>query len=426
MFKFNRKSYTDNIARTPKEYWEELHQATLDTMWNDTTQIYTIKEQSALPFKDEYTEYEAWVATVSDDLINYSKVYSDFVRLFYRDLSHKQNYKGQYYKFALDGEHEETYICYDRMNLSTLTADFKVVRCNNVLTWIDEYGNIITLPCYLGTDITSTNNLIGKDGIVPNERIIILVQANEFTKSIVKNQRFMFEHHTAFKVEEINNFMREQGTDGQITCVKIYVNYSPIIPNDNIELNICDYYDMDYTLKIDQEKIEQEKGFEGTLTVTIKDLDEIVEMPVDWYSSDTTVVQIDENGNYKIVGEVGDKATITCAMQANKDIKDSIEIEVVSVITDNKVIVVNPNNISTLKENQVVSFICNVYNQGEMLVDVVTCTPSGAKNECYELTQSINGYILTIKKKSTKDLKLTFSADGCENYIMNIKLTGLL
>ena len=220
--------------------------------------------------------------------------------------------------------------------------------------------------------------------------------------------------------------MREQGTDGQITCVKMYVNYSPIIPNDNIELNICDYYDMDYTLKIDQEKIEQEKGFEGTLTVTIKDLDEIVEMPVDWYSSDTTVVQIDENGNYKIIGEVGDKATITCAMQANKDIKDSIEIEVVSVITDNKVIVVNPNNISTLKENQVVSFICNVYNQGEMLVDVVTCTPSGAKNECYELTQSINGYILTIKKKSTKDLKLTFSADDCEDYIMNIKLTGLL
>ena len=143
MFNFNRKSYTDNIAQTPKEYWEGLHQATIDTMWNDTTQIYTIKEQNCLPFTDEYTEYEAWVATVSDDLINYSKVYSDFVRLSYRDLNHKQNYKGQYYKFALDGEHEEYYICYDRMNKTTLTADFKVVRCNNVLTWIDEYGNII-------------------------------------------------------------------------------------------------------------------------------------------------------------------------------------------------------------------------------------------------------------------------------------------
>ena len=223
MFDFNVKNYQDHMAVTPANYWQELHQATLDSMWNDTTQIYTIKEQNALPFTDEYTEYEAWISTVSDDLINYSKVYSDFVRLFYRDLNHKQNYKGQYYKMTLDGEHEETYICYDRMNLTTLTADFKVVRCNNVLTWIDDYGNVITLPCYLGTDITSTNNLIGKDGIVPNVRMIILVQANEFTKSIVKNQRFMFEHSTAFKVEEVNNFMREQGTDGEVTCVKIYI-----------------------------------------------------------------------------------------------------------------------------------------------------------------------------------------------------------
>ena len=200
MFSFNRKNYTDNIAQTPKEYWNGLHQATIDTMWRDTTQIYTVKEQNALPFTDEYTEYEAWVATVSDDLINYSKVYSDFVRLSFRDLDHKQNYKGQYYKMALDGEHEETYICYDRINKTTLTADFKIVRCNNVLTWIDEYGNIIKQPCYLGTDVTSTNNLIGKDGIIPNARLIILIQANDFTKSIVKNQRFMFEHSTAFKV----------------------------------------------------------------------------------------------------------------------------------------------------------------------------------------------------------------------------------
>ena len=427
MFKFNRKSYTDNIAQTPKEYWEGLHQATLDTMWNDTTQIYTIKEQSALPFKDEYTEYEAWVATVSDDLINYSKVYSDFVRLLYRDLDHKQNYKGQYYKFALDGKHEETYICYDRMNLSTLTADFKVVRCNNVLTWIDEYGNIITLPCYLGTDITSTNNLIGKDGIVPNMRMIILVQANDFTKSIVKNQRFMFEHSTAFKVEEVNNYMQEQGTDGQVTCIKIYINYSAIIPSDNVELNICDYYDIDYTVKIDQETISQEKGFEGTLTATIENLGQVVDIPVNWYTSDNTVVQIDNNGNYKIIGKVGDKATITCKMQANESIQDSMEIIVTDVVVENKVIIINPNNIETLKEMQSVTFTCGVYNEGELLDDIVTCTASGLNTKSYKLEQVENNkYILTALKRGANKLKLTFSADDCEDYIINIKLMGLL
>ena len=427
MFEFNRKSYTDNIAQTPKEYWEGLHQATLDTMWNDTTQVYTIKEQSALPFEDEYTEYEAWVSTVSDDLINYSKVYSDFVRLLYRDLSHKQNYKGQYYKFALDGEHEETYICYDRMNLSTLTADFKVVRCNNVLTWRDEYGNIITLPCYLGTDVTSTNNLIGKDGIVPNARLIILIQANDFTKSIVKNQRFMFEHSTAFKVEEVNNYMQEQGTDGQVTCVKIYINYSAITPNDNTELNICDYYDVGYTLKINQDNIEQINGFNGTLTATIKNLDEVVEdMEVIWESSDKTVVTIDNEGNYNIVGVDGDKALITCYLKENKEIKDTITIQVVSTVVNDKTIVVNPNVVNILKERQSIVFIPKVYNEGEELPDNVTCVASGAKPYCYTLTTVTNGYLLTILKKSPVPLTLTFSATDCADYVMNIELIGLL
>ena len=429
MYNFNRKNYTENIAQTPKEYWEGLHQATIDTMWRDTTQIYNIKEQNALPFTDEYTEYEAWVATVSDDLINYSKVYSDFVRLSYRDLNHKQNYKGQYYKIALDGEHEEYYICYDRMNKTTLTADFKVVRCNNVLTWIDEYGNIIKQPCYLGTDVTSTNNLIGKDGIVPNARLIILIQANDFTKSIVKNQRFMFEHSTAFKVEEVNNYMQEQGTDGQVTCIKIYINYSAITPNDNVELNICDYYDTDYTIKINQESnIEQVTGFTGTLTATVKNIDEVVDgLQVNWYSSDNTVVKIDNNGNYEIVGTiVGNKATITCCLDVNKEVKDSIDIEIVASVVTNKVIVVNPNDINLLKERDKVDFICNVYNEGDLLPDVVTCVGSGVPNNIYTLTNQPSGYKLIIHKKYNKPLTLTFSATGCADYVMNIKLIGLL
>lgn len=428
MFKFNTKNYTENIAQTPKEYWDGLHQATLDTMWNDTTQIYTIKEQTALPFTDEYTEYEAWISTVSDDLINYSKVYSDFVRLFYRDLNHKQNYKGQYYKMTLDGEHEETYICYDRMNLTTLTADFKVVRCNNVLTWIDEYGKIITMPCYLGTDITSTNNLIGKDGIVPNARMIILIQANDFTKSIVKNQRFMFEHSTAFKVEEINNFMQEQGTDGQVTCVKIYINYSAILPSDNVDINICDYYDVDYTVKINQDNITQIQGFEGNLTATVQNLGEVVkDIDLVWETSDDSIVTIDENGNYKIVGEVNDKAIITCYMKENEDVKDSIEIEVVSSVITNNTIVINPNNITILKEKQSIDFNCRVYNEGEELTDIVTCIATGAKANCYELSPTaINNYHLDVLKKSNTPLTLTFSAVGCEDYVMDIKLMGLL
>ena len=426
MFNFNVKNYLDKIAQTPKEYYQGLVQATINDQWINTTQLFTIKEQSALPFKDEYTEYEAWVDAISDNLVNTSKVYSDFVKVLFKDIDHKQNYKGQYYKINLDGEHEEYYICYDKMNRLSQVSDFNCVRCNNVLTWVDEYGKILTMPCYLGTDISSTNNLVSKDGIVPNTRLIILVQANEYTMSIVKNQRFMFQHSTAFKVEEVNNYMQEQETNGQVTCVKIYVDYSAILPSDNKELNICDYYKTNYTLTIDQNDIEQTNGFSGQLTATIKDGNDIVDMPLKWSTSDSEVVEIDEQGNYQVIGEVGSIGQITCSMADNESIYDTITIKVVDDYLPEKKIIINPNNITELNQGQVIDFTCGVYIEGEKQDNIVTCVPSGANVYSYTLAETLDGYKLTVRQESDNDLVLTFSADGCDDVVMTIELLGLL
>ena len=426
MFNFNVKNYLDRIVQTPKEYYQGLVQATINDQWINTTQLFTIKEQSALPFVDEYTEYEAWVDVISDNLINTSKVYSDFVKVLFKDIDHKQNYKGQYYKINLDGEHEEYYICYDKMNRLSQVSDFNCVRCNNVLTWVDEYGKILTMPCYLGTDISSTNNLVSKDGIVPNTRLIILVQANEYTMSIVKNQRFMFQHSTAFKVEEVNNYMQEQETDGQVTCVKMYVDYSAILPSDNKELNICDYYKTNYTLTIDQGDIEQTQGFKGKLIATVKNGTDVIDVPLKWSTNDSDVVEIDEQGNYQVIGEIGSMGQIMCSMADNASIYDTITIKVVDDYLPEKKIIINPNNITELNQGQVIDFDCGVYIEGEKQDDIVTCIPSGADVYSYTLAETLDGYKLTVRQESDSDLILTFSADGCDDVIMTIELLGLL
>lgn len=420
------ENYINHIAQTPKEYHRGLVQATIDSRWEDTTQIHMVKEQSALPFVDEYTEYEAWVDVISDNLINTSKVYSDFVKVLFKDIDHKQNYKGQYYKLNLDGEHEEYYICYDKMNRLSQVSDFNCVRCNNVLTWVDEYGKILTMPCYLGTDISSTNNLVSKDGIVPNTRLIILVQANEYTMSIVKNQRFMFQHSTAFKVEEVNNYMQEQETDGQVTCVKMYVDYSAILPSDNKELNICDYYKTNYTLTIDQGDIEQTQGFKGKLIATVKNGTDVIDVPLKWSTNDSDVVEIDEQGNYQVIGEIGSMGQITCSMADNESIYDTITIKIVEDYLPEKKIIINPNNITELNQGQVIDFDCGVYIEGEKQDDIVTCVPSGADVYSYTLAETLDGYKLTVRQESDNDLVLTFSADGCDDVVMTIELLGLL
>ena len=419
-------NYMKYMYQKPKEYYQGLTQETLNSQWDNTTQLYTIKEQSALPFKDEYTEYEAWIDAISDNLVNTSKVYSDFVKILFKDIDHKQNYKGQYYKLNLDGEHEEYYICYDKMNRLSQVSDFNCVRCNNVLTWADEYGNILTMPCYLGTDISSTNNLVSKDGIVPNTRLIILVQANEYTMSIVKNQRFMFQHSTAFKVEEVNNYMQEQETDGQVTCVKLYVDYSAILPSDNKELNICDYYKTNYTLTIDQGDIEQTNGFNGQLTATVKDGNNIVDMPLKWSTSDSEVIEIDEQGNYHVVGEIGSIGQIKCCMVDNENVSDTITITVVEDYLPEKRIIINPNDITSLNEGDIIDFVCGVYIEGEKQSDIVKCVPNNINPYVYTLTETVDGYKLTVRERSYDDLILTFSADGCDDIVMTIKLLGLI
>ena len=420
------ENYMNHIAQTPKEYHRGLIQATIDSRWEDTTQIHMVKEQSALPFTDEYTEYEAWVDVISDNLVNTSKVYSDFVKILFKDIDHKQNYKGQYYKLNLDGEHEEYYICYDKMNRLSQVSDFNCVRCNNVLTWADEYGKILTMPCYLGTDISSTNNLVSKDGIVPNTRLIILVQANEYTMSIVKNQRFMFQHSTAFKVEEVNNYMQEQETDGQVTCVKIYVDYSAILPSDNKELNICDYYKTNYTLTIDQGDIEQINGFNGQLTATVKDGNDIVDVPLKWSTSDSEVIEIDEQGNYQVIGEIGSMGRITCYMADNENVLNTITITVVEDYLPEKKIVISPNNITSLSEGDVIEFTCGVYIEGEKQIDTVKCLPNNINSYTYTLTETVDGYKLIVIEQSDENLVLTFSADGCDDVVMTIELLGLI
>lgn len=427
MFNFDTVSYLHNVKETPDEYYRGMIQAIILDQWTNTTQLYTIKEQKALPFENIYEEVEAWVNTVSEDLINYSKVYSDFVEILFKNINHKQNYKGQYYKINLDGEHEETYICYDRMNKLTTVSEFKCVRCNNVLTWLDKNGNVVQIPCYLGTDISSTNNLINKDGIVPNTRLIILVQANEYTKSIIKNQRFLFEHSTAFKVEEVNNYMQEQGTEGEVTCVKIYIDYSAILPEDNIELNVCDYYKTNYNLTIDQgNDIIQSKDFEGKLTATLLLNEIVVDNPLKWISKNEKVVTINDLGEYKIIGEDGTSAKIICCMKDNENINAEIEIQVDSSYTPTKKIVVSPF-INILDEDESIEFSAKVYKEGEIIEGEILCTPSGVSDKYYilEKTEEDN-FILTNIHKSNEPLVLTFSSEDCEDFVMEIILNGLL
>lgn len=333
--------YMTYIAETPKQSYNGIIQAAIDSEWENTTQLSVIKEQVAYPFQDSYQEVEVWLDTISDDMINPSKVYSDFVRIIFQDCLHKQNYKGQYYQIAIDDDDYETYICYDRINKLSKTAESKVVRCNNILTLQDENGDIITIPCYLGTDITSTNNQVSKSATIPSSRMIIMVQANEYINKIRNNQRFMFQHSSCFKVEEINNFMQEQGTNGDVTCVKIYVTLDTLLPTDNKELNLCDYREINDEQNIpidnkilivnphDKVSVKQGRYIDLDCGVYINNdkQDDEVSYTVNWQNNEYYNISQIENG-YRINCIKYNENPIVITFSANEcdDVNISVEL----------------------------------------------------------------------------------------------------
>lgn len=139
-----------------------------------------------------------------------------------------------------------------------------------------------------------------------------------------------------FKVEEINNYNQESGTNGDVTFLKFHMVKDTINPQiDNVELNLADYN----TLLVD----------------------------------DTT------------------------------DEPSEIKSE----------IIISPTFSSLVKDDSQ-TFSANLYENGVLADDIVTCVASGLDNSYYDLVEEIekNTFTLTCNKESTTKLILTFSADG--------------
>lgn len=420
------RSYLLNIAESPNETYRSLSQETINSVWTNTTQLRTIKEQS-YPFTNVYTEYEAWIDTVTDITVNTTKVSGDYIGILFKDIDHTLNHRGQKYLYAPDGVSENTYLCYDKLNPLTQVPDFKAIRCNNHLTLMLDDGSIIKEPCAIGYEITATNNSVTKDATVNQRRMVILVQGNEYTKDIKLNQRFIFQHKQAYKITEMNVLNQEDANDENVTLYTFYVEWSTVSnATDNLELNLADYYQSNYKLSINSTDLSLSNGTSGQLTSTVLLNDtEMTSVPVQWSTSDLNVVTIDSQGNYHVVGSNGSTATITCSIIGHSEVSDSITLSVVATPIVSKELIVNPSGTISILQGREQTISYGVYSNGILQSDVVTVVPSGASINNYTLTYDTNNVKVKNVLKSTTPLTLTFTS-GTMTQVVTIKLGGVI
>ena len=416
--------YTDylsrkkNTANDNEDYYRTYAQEWINKYFYDTDLIRTIKEEK-YPFNKEYMDYEVHVDTVSDVTVNTNKVVGNYLALIFKDCDHK-TYRGQ--KFIYE---EEPYLCYDITKDLSRVAKAQIIKCNNKIRWINSSGATIEEPCFIGFEMTATNNNVTKDSTVEQRRLVCLVQGNANTNEIITNQRFLLSKTSAFKVTQVFKENLDNISDEYSNLFTMYIEWNSVLNTDNKDLLLADYYTSNYTLQIDQSDLSLLPSSIGQLTATTTLNGNITTVPLTWASSNSQVATIDQNGNYAVVGLSGTTCTITCTVQGNKTVSDSINISVASVPLGDKALIITPNAVDSIKVNSTKSIYYGVYLNGVLQADVVTVTPSGASSTCYSITNVSGGIDVKCLKISSTPLTLTFTS-GSLTKVMTINLVGLL
>lgn len=171
-------NYLDNLAQTPNEEYRGLRQAIVTSIFEDTTLLTTIKEEEDFNFV--FNEIDAWVDTVTEAIVATEKDVGDYRSLYFEDCKHEV-IRGKYYNFD-----DNYWLCYESSTPIETTSNCKVRRCNNLLKWINENGELIEYPCILEYNLQSPAQQISKTITTANGHVTVIVQGNIDTHKITK------------------------------------------------------------------------------------------------------------------------------------------------------------------------------------------------------------------------------------------------
>jgi hypothetical protein len=130
---------------------------------------------------------------------------------------------------------EEYWLCTGYDPTSIYSRGF-IEKCNTTLKWIDENGDLLSYPCvfYYGAK-ANFGTYADRVMTLPDGRRQVVVQKNEHTMKIKRNDRFIFGGNV-FQVID-HDYVSDEG------IVNINMKDDQFDPaRDNLDLGIADYY----------------------------------------------------------------------------------------------------------------------------------------------------------------------------------------
>lgn len=334
--RYYNNALRNRMLLTPDEKWRQQQQALYNAQWENTSARITIKEQAGIGL-DIFGDIEVWINKAIGTTSTFMKNGEDYRQLVFKDID-KPCLRGIYYQF------ENNWWITDFVNPSQgLVSDVIVRRCNNVLRMVDpDNGSIFTIPCVIDYDMTSPNVQVSSHLITPNNHPIVFVQANEDTMRLFKlNTRFLLGGRP-FKLNAFQNTLLQETLDSTPTVLYFDLYLDELHAKDNKELQIAYNGEFVYNITIDSNNLELANGTTGILSANVLLNGEEVNRVIKWSSSDCGIVNINQNGEYSVVGQNRDVATITAALDGNDNVRAQITITVADASTIQPLMVFSP------------------------------------------------------------------------------------
>ena len=397
-FPFFQNVMESGMLPQPDVEYNQNQQAFYDQQWDNTSARIVVEEQVDIG-SHEFKSVEVWINKAIGNTTTFMKNGEDYRQLIFRDIQH-QIQRGIYFKF------EDNWWISDFTNPSQgLVADVNVRRCNNALRIIDpENGSIFSAPCVVDYDATSPSIQVSSSIITPNNHLLVYVQANDDTIRLFKlNTRFLIGGR-AFKLFAFQNALLQSVDDPMPTILYLDLYLDELHAEDNQELGLAYNGDFLYTVEIESANMSLVTGATGKLFASVSLNGEGVEKSIVWSSSDETVVTINQNGEYQVLGEAGQQAIINASLEGNDSVTDGIAIHIVAAEEVQPVIALSPV-IDKIRQYQTIKTEVYVAVSG-MTFEPGMVTATGS-NEYFTVSVDGNNLILRCLNYSTEPQTFT-------------------
>lgn len=396
--------YSTIGGATPNDYYRDLAQSFINQSWTNNAAKTPenggeIKEQAGIG-SDEYKIIDAWVKTTVGDVTTGMRDSGDFLKIYFRDINHIVA-RGLYYQF-----YNSWWICNEFGHFSGIAQDAGLRRCNNVLKIVDpENGLVFSIPCVVDYDMSSPSVQVSRYILTPNNHATVMVQGNVNTLRLFKtNTRYVLSGRP-FKLYGYQNALNLNLTTDYDTLLYLDLYLDEIHDGDDLVNGVAYNGDYNYKVKINSTDMTLSAGSTGTLTVDVVLNGKEVDRPVIWTTSDCKVVTIDQNGNYTVVGEVGQSADIAVALSGNEAVTDSIKITVGEQVVEPEIYLDPAFN--KIREYQTIEFKVKVSVGGkEIEPDTVGVGLENNGNEYLGITQTTSGWKMTCYKRSSAPISI--------------------